>query len=173
MSTPKERLKSLRQALGISPSEMSAALGLDDERGGDSIREMERGGRDISGPILRLMRYMEQAVEADADPVIADLTFKVLPRWLDCFDLEDFDGEGRVEIVFHTRWPRFFAFVVDDLEDVEGLKVADIPVLKLPDEVGLGWMVALFLDPPVRDPMPLVEEAARLKVGQALQDIQG
>lgn len=165
------RLKAIRHALGISLSDMSGLLGLSPGKGVDHIREMERGARDITGPVERLMRYMEQAVEIDEDAGMTDMFFRVLPRWLDCFDLEDYDAENQVEIVMHTRWPRFFALCVDDLDEPEQLVAAGVPVVRLPDHAGLGWMVVLFIDQPIGDPTRLIDEAAQLKVEQALRDL--
>lgn len=171
MMTNAERLKAIRLALGISLSGMADLLGLSGDKANDHLREMERGAREISGPIARLLRYMEQAVEADEDAAMTDLTFRVLPRWLDCSDLEDYDAEGDVEIVMHTRWPRFFALFADDLHDPQALAAAGVPVVKLPDDAGLGWMVVLFIDQPAGDPARLIEEAARLKTAQAMRDL--
>lgn len=88
-------------------------------------------------------------------------------------DLLKKDAEAQAEIVMHTRWPRFFALVVDELAEPERLAEAGVPVLKLPDAAGLGWMVVLFIDQPVEDPSPLIEEAASLKTNQAMRDLYG
>ena len=55
-----ERLKALRRALGLSAQGMADALGLNGANAADKIREYERGARPISGPILKLMQYIER-----------------------------------------------------------------------------------------------------------------
>lgn len=97
---------------------------------------------------------------------------RILPRFLDCTDLEDDDGS--VEIIMHTRWPRFFGLLVDDLEedDFDILKSTGVPIVELPGEVGLGFLVIIFIDKPTSDPMPVIAEAARLKTAQAMRDLQ-
>jgi len=166
-----ERLKTLRNALGVSAVEMADMVGIDSVDGGSLIQKMEHGSCGVPGSIQRLMRYMEQAVEISKDAQMTDWSFKVLPRWLDCSDMED--DESNTEIIFHTRWPRFFAVHVDELEDenAEELCQGGIPVVKLPDDLGLGWLVILWLDEPSSKSEALVEEAALLKVRQAMQDL--
>ena len=53
-----ELLQSVREALGLSVVQMAQALGMQGEAAGDSIRQMERGKRAVSGPIHVLLRYM-------------------------------------------------------------------------------------------------------------------
>jgi transcriptional regulator with XRE-family HTH domain len=50
--TPSERLFIARKTLGLSTSEMAAALGLKGENAKDDFRKMEKGGREPSGPVL-------------------------------------------------------------------------------------------------------------------------
>lgn len=170
MSDLAGRLAAVRTALGISAHTMANALGLTDSEGANHLREMELNVRPVSGPIEHLLRYMEQSVEFENDPIFTDSMLKVLPRWLDCKDLED--DESDAEIVMHTRWPRFYAFFTDDIPDPEVLIECGLLVRKLPDEVGLGYMVAIFIDQPTSDPGPVIEEAATLKIRQASSDLR-
>lgn len=169
-----ERLTALRRALGVSVNDMADALGLSGDNAGDRVREMERGVRAVSGPLLKLLAYMEQAVEIDEDAGDADLMMRAIPRWLDCSDLEDYEGDDHVEIVLHTRWPRFFALFVDELpvDSEQAMDDAGIAYRRLPDAAGLGWMVALFIDQPITDPARLLDECAVLKTAQALRDLE-
>lgn len=166
-------LTALRNALGISVNEMADAIGLDGDNAGDRVREMERGAKPVTGPMQRVLAYMAQAVELDEDAEMFSITQRVLPRFLDCADLERDDPDS--QIIMHTRFPRFYAWLPDDLPDDvrDGLEAEGIPVIDLPEEAGLNVMVMLFLDRPVRDPAPVIQEAARLVVAQALRDLRG
>jgi transcriptional regulator with XRE-family HTH domain len=167
-----DNLKTIRQALGLSVADMAAAVGLSGDNAATHIRAMEGGSKPITGPMAVLLRYMQQAVEIDADSAIADLTMRVLPRYLDCSDLEHDDGH--VEIVMHTRWPRFYGLLTDELasDDIELLQAAGVPVVEQPAAAGLGLLVVIFIDTPTSDPMPVIFEAARLKTEQASRDLQ-
>ena len=67
-------LNEVRHALGLSFSEMAQALGLKSagagDSGADSLRQMERGTRPVSGPAHMLLRYMAGAagLAMDAPP---------------------------------------------------------------------------------------------------------
>lgn len=159
-----ERVAVLRRALGFSGEQMAGVIGAK-ETDIDAI--CEAGG---SGVLDRVLSSIEQAVDTERNLVISGVAADVLPKWLDCLDLENEDSE--VEVVFHTRWPRFFGLVIDDL-DASPLIEAGIPVLEMTEELGLGWMVGLFVDNPVHDPVPLLREAVRLKTAQAVRDMGG
>ncbi len=168
-----DRLKAIRLALGISVNEMSSMLGLDSSyKGGDRVREMERGAREVTGPISKLMRYLEQSVEVDEDSDMTDLAMHILPRFMDCTNLEDDDAE--VEIVMHTRFPRFYAVMTPDKLPAEVRQTLDdqgVYVVGLPEELGLTDMVILWIDEPIREPGNILQEAAQLKIKQAMLDI--
>lgn len=170
-----ERLRALRYALSVSVNDMADLFGLSGSGSGDKIRDMERGARDLSGPMLRLLSYMEQAAEVGADALDTDRFYRLLPRWLDCTDLESPD-DGAVEVVMHTRYPRFYAIMMPDKfseDDRLMLDDAGIPVIGLPDELGLTDMVVLFIDQPVRETKTLLTECAQLKIRQAIDDLGG
>ena len=67
-------LCAVRLALGLSYSQMAQALGLKSagagDSGADSLRQMERGTRPVSGPAHMLLRYMAGAagLQMDAPP---------------------------------------------------------------------------------------------------------
>ena len=98
-------LKRIRKQLSLSLSGMAQLLGLSGDNAADAVREMESGKRSITAPIARLCRYINQGVPGD------DIVF---PRFLICDGLEaaadnDLDSP---EIIFHTRYPRFLAWVM-------------------------------------------------------------
>lgn len=169
--TPQD-LKTIRQALGLSVTDMAVAVGLNGDNAATHVRAMEAGSKPISGPLAVVLRYMQQAVEIDGDAAIAQLTMDVLPRFLDCTDLED-DG-GAVEIIMHTRWPRFYGLLIDELPGnaIDQLEAAGVPIVELPAAAGLGLLVVVFIDRPITDPTPVIAEAARLKVEQAMRDLR-
>lgn len=165
------RLNTLRFGLGFSYGEMAGVLGLEGRYADDRVRELESGERPVSGPILRLLDYIAEAVDVEVAPADVDRIAAALPRYLDCTDLSD---ESDVEIVMHTRWPRFYGFLVDSLPDELVSLHADDPqqhLVKLPDGLGLGWLMIAFIDRPVRDPQPIIAELVRLKVAQARTDL--
>lgn len=53
-----ELMQTVREALGLTVSQMAEAIGLRPDGGADNIRQMERGKRAISGPVQVLLRYM-------------------------------------------------------------------------------------------------------------------
>jgi transcriptional regulator with XRE-family HTH domain len=169
-----DALNEIRRTLGLSVSEMALALGFEnpEAKGADHIREIERGARPVTGPVAMLLRDMAQGVETSEDSQLADLTARALPRWLDCADLDDHEGAREAEIVMHTRWPRFLALFVDDLDDPDELSESGIPLVKLPEDAGLGWMAVLFIDTPTRSFDALIRECADLKISQARRDLR-
>lgn len=83
-----ERLKRLRHKLNLSVNEMAYLLGLSGANAGDKVREIERGGRDMSGSLLNVMRYIELGAFSDLD------AFSM------CKGASGF-------YVTHNHWPRF------------------------------------------------------------------
>jgi transcriptional regulator with XRE-family HTH domain len=163
-------LKSLRRALGLSLADFARAVGFVGEDAARKVRAMEDGQRPIPGSLAVALRYMAQAVDFEDDATAADRVAGVLPRWLDCSDLED---AAAAEIVMHTRWPRFFAFVRERLPDdlADALRAQSVPVLHLPDAVGGDSMTFIFIDQPVDDPSRLLIQARDLKTAQARRDL--
>lgn len=169
-------LTELRHAMGISFSEMADLLGLSGANAGDMVRQMERGGqggRPISGPLRRILRYLAQATANPKTEGPFALMSQVLPRWLDCVDLEA--DNGARDILMHTRWPRFFGWVTKDLPDdiIEILENAQIPIASMSPGLGLGRMAILFIDQPVGDMRSLISEAVRLREARARRDFLG
>ena len=64
-----ELLQTVREALGLSVSQMAQAVGLLGVSGADNIRQMERGARPVSGPIHLLLRYMAPCAGVTLPPV--------------------------------------------------------------------------------------------------------
>ena len=160
----------LRRAMGLSIAEMAKLIGLDGANASDRVREMERGVRPISGPLLRVLGYIAQAVDTEGATTVS-LMSRVLPRWLDCSDLEH--DTGATDIIMHTRWPRFLGWVADDIpEDLAAtLGAAGIPMVPMDPELGLGHLVVLFIDQPAGDTRALIAEGVRLKEAQARRDL--
>ncbi len=169
-------LTELRHAMGLSISEMADVLGLSGANAADMVRQMERGGqggRPISGPLRRIMRYLAQATASAKTEGPFALVSQVLPRWLDCVDLENESGAG--DILMHTRWPRFFGWVTKDLSDdiIEILEDAEIPIAPMSPGLGLGRMAILFIDQPVGDMRSLIAEAVRLREARVHRNVLG
>lgn len=55
-----EEMRARREKLGLSQDQLGAALGLRPKSRGRSVRAYELGERQISGPIVYLMRYIEK-----------------------------------------------------------------------------------------------------------------
>lgn len=169
---PAQALQDLRHALGISLSQMADILGLTGEGSADAVRFMESGKKPVSRPIQIILRYMQQAIDIERSSQEADLIAQVLPKWLDCAELDASDTPA--EIIMHTRWPRFYGIHIDKLPEtsMQALHHAQIPVIALRQDLGLGHLACIFIDRPSQDPQDLLREAARLKEAQALQDLQ-
>lgn len=164
----KNILNDLRQLMGLSTAQMAVVLGLDGANAEDRVREMERGGRDISGPLQKVLAYLAQGANLH-DQSQSNVHTRILPTWLDCGDLE-FDS-STTEFIMHTRWPRFIGWVTEKVsEDLyKALKTASAPIVPLDPE--LGHMVILFIDQPAGDTSALISEAARLKEAQTRRHV--
>lgn len=162
-------LSGLRSALNLSHSAMAELLGLAGANAADRVREMERGARPISGPLLRILGYLSQGFGLD-DRTPGALMARVFPRWLDCADLAL--GSGEPDIIMHTRWPRFLAWVTPEIPDELAplLLAAGVPVARMDAELGLGNLVVFFIDQPAGDPQELIEECIRLKEARVRRD---
>lgn len=55
-----DRLREIREDLGLSRTELGQALGLSGKTPGHTVRMWETGTRVITGPVARCVRYMEQ-----------------------------------------------------------------------------------------------------------------
>lgn len=140
IATPFE-LKHLRRSIGASLSRMAQLLGLSGQNNADTVRKMENGSKPISGPIQRLIKFMQEGVAEGA-------MNQVLPECLICSDLE---GKAEHEWVLHTRYPRFLAVVSE--APVGGLVCASADDIE--------WLsVAMWIDEPVDDPHPYILRAA-------------
>jgi DNA-binding transcriptional regulator YiaG len=168
-----EQIGAIRRALAMSHSEFAQAIGFVGENAATRAREIEDGRRPISGPTSIVLRSLAQAVDIEDDAATADSVARIVPRFLDCSDLEDFDGDG-TEIIMHTRYPRFFAVlgapIPPDL--AEQMRAQSVPVLHLPADVGGDSMSFLFIDEPVGDPSRHMAAAVALKTAQARRDLE-
>ena len=162
----------LRRAMGLSIAEMARIIGLDGANASDRIREMERGIRPISGPLVRVLSYIAQAVDVE-EAAASNLLVRFLPRWLDCSDLEHDTGSNN--IIMHTRWPRFIGWLTDDASQDEQLKallsMASVPVVSMNPDLGLGQLVVLYIDEPACDTQALIADAVRLKETRARRNL--
>lgn len=167
----KNQINQIRAALGISTAQMAAAVGLSGDNAADHLREIERGNKPASGPIEVILRYMAQTVEIDASALLSDASIRVLPKFLDCSNLAD-ENDG-VEIIMHTRWPRFFGLMIDDLdaENQAVLEDGGVTIVEMDERAGLGYLIIIFIDTPISDPSPVITEAVRLKTEQAWRDL--
>jgi transcriptional regulator with XRE-family HTH domain len=160
-------IKELRKSLGMSLTDFAAVLGLTGANAADTIRHLENGKQQPSGPITRVLSYLAQAVDIDATTQTLATPARLLPKWALCRGLEP---QGRVvEYLMHNEWPRFYGVVASRLtpSELDLLVVAKIPVLPLDVELGLGHLVVLFIDPPAVDTSAVLNEAVRLTESQA------
>ncbi|CAG9180634.1 hypothetical protein LMG23994_04464 [Cupriavidus pinatubonensis] len=141
---------------------MGRVIGGGAEDGAALVHDMESGKREIPDAIDRVLRYMGTAFEIDEKASAGDFPYRLLPRWLECADLEDLESSHMV--IMHTRWPRFFGVLLFEVSEhrLAQLTQAGIQVYEFEEDELWRGMVALFIDEPVREPWPLIEEAARL-----------
>ena len=59
-----DRLREIREDLGLSRTELGQALGLSGKTPGHTVRMWETGTRVITGPVARCMEYMRQTRRA-------------------------------------------------------------------------------------------------------------
>ena len=164
-------LSGLRSALNLSHSAMAELLGLAGANAADRVREMERGARPISGPLLRILGYLNQGFGLN-NGMPSSLMARIFPRWLDCSDLELDAGEP--DVIMHTRWPRFLAWITPKIPDelVPTLLAAGVPVVPMDVELGLGDLVVFFIDQPSGDTQGLIEDCIRLKEAQVRRELE-
>lgn len=164
-----QRLADVRHALGLSVSQMATAIGLDGDNAADRVREMERGARPISGPLRLLLGYMAQSAGAEPHAPDARLAARVLPRWLDCTDMQRPPGASASgpQVLMHNRWPRFWGLLFERLppQQLQALRSAGACVVTLPPALGAGLLVCVFIDAPAGDVTALVEQAIAVKLG--------
>lgn len=154
-------LKAIRTALGFSTQEMASLLwmdGADDEL----MRQVEKE-EDCPGPVFALLRYISQGVDIEGVG-LSDFIGDVLPRWLDCTDLEDESNNCR--LVLHTRYPRFYGVFLTELPDEDLIAAAGFPVVRIEGADGFSYLIVLFIDDPIRNPKELIEQCARLKINR-------
>jgi hypothetical protein len=137
--------EALRRGMGLTVSQMAAIVGLEGLNACDRVREIERGARPVSGPILKVLRYLSQGVATYGAGSVVQWC---VPRWLKCQDLER--PERSQSYILHTRWPRFVAWLAEpgelDVVSRDALRCAGVPVIPLPrDGVDL---VVLYIDQP-------------------------
>lgn len=153
-------LAAIRRAMGVTVANMATILGLSGPNASDRVREMERGAKPITGPMLRVLGYLTKALAIGESPLAG-----LLPQWLSCQGLHEQDRNKRY--VMHTQWPRFIGWVASaqdmgaELQDT--LNMASIPVLPL-RHAG-AHLVVLFVDEPPEDTVALLREAVRLADG--------
>ena len=150
-------LASIRRTMGVTVGKMADILGLNGPNASDRVREMERGAKPISGPMLRVLGYLTKALNMGGSPMAS-----IVPKWLSCQDLEDHDRSK--QFIMHTHWPRFIAWTAraQDVDaDLEAtLRQASIPMLPLRSSG--AHLVVLFVDEPPEDTAALLREAVRL-----------
>ena len=143
--------------MGVTVADMATLLGLSGANASDRVREMERGAKPISGPMVRVLSYLAQGVDMSATPFAS-----IVPRWLACLDLEAKD-QGKC-FVMHTQWPRFVGWIASSQDLDAGLQdtlqQASIPMLPL--QMPGAHLVILYLDEPPANTAKLLQEATRL-----------
>ena len=65
--TAAQRLKSARNALGLSDSQMAARLGLGGANAKDDYRRMETGARPVTGPVLTAAEALVRIRDLEAE----------------------------------------------------------------------------------------------------------
>ena len=164
-------LSGLRSALNLSHSAMADLVGLAGANAADRVREMERGARPISGPMLRILGYLSQGFDLDSGTP-GGLMHRIFPRWLDCSNLE-LDG-GEADVIMHTRWPRFLAWVTPKIPDelASTLLAGGVPIMPMDAGLGLGDLAVFFIDQPAGDTDALIEDCIRLKEARVRRKLE-
>jgi transcriptional regulator with XRE-family HTH domain len=158
-----ERVKALRRALGFSVNEMAEYLGLHGDNAGHKIRELERGARDVTGPMLKLIYYIELASSMRADVASVQSYAHALPKWLKCSDITAHEKPAGA-VLMHAHWPRFYGFVsIESIADQDAaiLNEARADCVKL-DFNGLHDLLIVWIDEPSDNKTALLNEAARI-----------
>lgn len=160
--TPAQELHAIRRALGATQIMMAKILGLSGKSGELRVDDFETGKRPISGPVLRLMDYLAQGIDIGGQ----DLSQALLRAQPEFENYVGYDENGNgFEGVRHSKFPRFIAFFADELplSMQSSLKESDSGLISLwmPEESGLGELIAVPLDPIVGPVEPLLREAAR------------
>jgi hypothetical protein len=95
------RMKQTRKQIGASLSQMANLIGIPGPNGADSIRGIEYGKRVASGPMQKVLGYMNRGHH------------DLLPKYMICDDIES--DSTLPSWIFHTQYPRFLA--IFDLVD--------------------------------------------------------
>lgn len=172
-------VKQIRLALGMSADDTAVLLGLDQEGGGKAVEAIEQGKKPISGPLSKLILHLMQAIPTDVNSQDLDDLDEFLPPMLECRDLSVVDPAAPCNLVYHTRWPRFLAFVEPEM-DAEKASVAfsedmaanKVMMMEFPKDSGLGMFFVTFIDDPsanIDRAMKCVNDAAVLKYDQAMR----
>ena len=136
----------IRRGLGLTYDAMATALGLTDEdgnSGAQQVEAMERGEQAIDKPTSLLLAYLEDGLPGD------EVTH---PRFLWGDGLPDFETR-----IVHTRYPRFFARLVDPGDTLPGQVSVRIDAIE-------SMVVYRWLDDPEavpEDMMTKIMSAAR------------
>lgn len=144
-----DTLKRLRESLGLSHSEMAHALGISGENTADDVLSMENGEKPISEPIQKLITYLHQGAQGDDS---------ILPAFMIGGSLEAAAYNlPSPELIFHTRYPRFMAWIAgnDELND---------EMVHMPIDDGESLMVGMWMD----DPDPVQPKALRDILNEAI-----
>lgn len=153
----------LRRILNLSHSKMANVLGFGGANSKDYVADMESGARPISGPVARLLEYLNRGVW-DSTSLLR------LPRWVHCQDADDARDS---HIIMHTEYPRFIGRCLPLLGDATQEKFVNtgMPILAMDERTGFAQMVFSFIDHPVDDQEDLLIEALRIKEASLLKNI--
>ena len=163
-----KKLSALRHAIGASVYEMAEIIGLKGPHRNDRILEMEAGKRETSGTISNLADYIGQGVSLPGAGLANRLLAQVQPEFTVV------TGAGGFRGVQHNRHPRFLALFSEllpapvQLELEQGLRedsMRESPQLEtlwLPEESGLGQVIAIKTDKTPDSIRELIERAAAL-----------
>ena len=154
-------IKELRKSLGMSLTDFAAILGLTGANASDTIRHLENGKQQPSGPLMRVVSYLAQAVDINPKTTLPNSPARLLPKWAFSNSTET-NGDPAFAYLSHNRWPRFYATISSDLTKTEmaELELANIqtaPILE--GQKCLGHIVIFFIDTPASDTKTIINEA--------------
>jgi transcriptional regulator with XRE-family HTH domain len=157
--TPSERLFAVRKAMGVSVKQMADLVGLSGPHADDRVREMEDGRRPVSGPIERVLDFMEQGLDIGSSDLGKVILSRHQPKFVQLSGAnpsEPFFG------ILHTQPPRFLAVFSANLPAPmqERLAASGLETLEMPTESALGLMVAVPLERFPGSVLPLMHKAA-------------
>ena len=94
-------MRKIRKNVNLTISQMARIMGLSEKNGADSIRGIEEGKRELSGPMQKVLEYLSR------------MDCEYIPEYMICDDVDK--NSTMPSWLFHTKYPRYLTLfdVVD------------------------------------------------------------